>query len=107
MCYVSLFTINFINKDPILRFAVVGGVHYINSAKTKQTFKMSTFTQECMQETNAFLSKKYSGLVTSMEVVRKEDLDLANHLVGLKQTFLKLSFLTTTDLNKVSLPRND
>ena len=31
----------------------------------------------------------------------KEDLDLHNHLVGLKQLFLKLTFLTTTDLQKV------
>ena len=36
-----------------------------------------------------------------METVRKEDLDLANHLVGLKQTYLKLSFLTVTDMQKV------
>ena len=31
----------------------------------------------------------------------KEDLDLHNHLVGLKQLFLKLTFLTTSDLQKV------
>ena len=50
------------------------------------------------------MSKKYtagSGLVHAMETVRKEDLDLANHLVGLKQTYLKLYFLTVADLIKV------
>ena len=31
----------------------------------------------------------------------KEDLDLHNHLVGLKQLFLKLTFLTTSDLQRV------
>lgn len=31
----------------------------------------------------------------------KEDLDLHNHLVGLKQLFIKLTFLTVTDLQKV------
>lgn len=31
----------------------------------------------------------------------KEDLDLPNHLVGLKQKYLKLNFLTITDLTKV------
>ena len=31
----------------------------------------------------------------------KEDLDLHNHLVGLKQLFLKLTFLTSSDLQKV------
>ncbi len=57
--------------------------------------------KECLQETQAFLSKKFSGLIAKMEMVDKEDLDLANHLVGIKQRFIKLSFLTTTDLNKV------
>ncbi len=36
-----------------------------------------------------------------LENVKKEDLDLANHLVGLKQTFIKLSFLNMTDMQKV------
>ena len=36
-----------------------------------------------------------------MKNVQKEDLDLANHLVGLKQTFIKMSFLNMTDLQKV------
>ena len=33
--------------------------------------------------------------------VYKEDLDLHNHLVGLKQLFIKLTFLTTSDLQRV------
>jgi len=41
--------------------------------------------KECMQETQAFLSKKFTGLIAGMETVEKEDLDLHNHLVGLKQ----------------------
>ncbi len=41
--------------------------------------------KEFLQETQAFLSKKYTGLIAKMELVDKEDLDLANHLVGLKQ----------------------
>ncbi len=56
--------------------------------------------KENMQEASAFISKKFTGLLVSMEQVAKEDLDLANHLVGLKQTYLKLSFLNTTDLQK-------
>lgn len=54
-----------------------------------------------MQETTAFLSKKFSGLIAEITTVYKEDLDLPNHLVGLKQTYLKLSFLTTSDMTKV------
>ena len=41
--------------------------------------------KEFMQETSAFLSKKFSSFITGMQQVPKEDLDLANHLVGLKQ----------------------
>ena len=39
--------------------------------------------------------------MTGLENVKKEDLDLANHLVGLKQTYIKMSFLNMTDLQKV------
>ena len=31
----------------------------------------------------------------------KEDLDLKNHLVGLKQLYLRLEFLTVPDMTKV------
>ena len=57
--------------------------------------------QEFMQETSAFISKKFSSFITTMQQVAKEDLDLPNHLVGLKQVYLKLSFLNMTDMQKV------
>ena len=57
--------------------------------------------KEFMQETSAFISKKFSSYITAMQQVSKEDLDLPNHLVGLKQVYLKLSFLNTTDMQKV------
>ncbi len=47
------------------------------------------------------MSKKFSGLIIAMEVADREDLDLANHLVGLKQRFVRLRFHTTADLAKV------
>ena len=34
--------------------------------------------------------------------VSKEDLDLKNHLIGLQQIYIKLSFLTNGDLLKVN-----
>jgi hypothetical protein len=58
-------------------------------------------SDDLIEETKAFLSKKYGGTIRGLETVRKEDLDLANHLVGLKQTFIKMSFLNMTDLQKV------
>ncbi|XP_046401826.1 DNA polymerase epsilon catalytic subunit 1 [Ischnura elegans] len=55
----------------------------------------------CTEEVSAYLAKKYSGTLAKVETVSKEDLDLPNHLVGLKQKYLKLSFLTVNDLMKV------
>ncbi|KAK8403806.1 hypothetical protein O3P69_000115 [Scylla paramamosain] len=57
--------------------------------------------KEVTQEVATFLSKKFSGMISKVEVVKKEDLDLDNHLSGLKQTLLKLSFMTVNDLVKV------
>ncbi|XP_064102350.1 DNA polymerase epsilon catalytic subunit A-like [Macrobrachium nipponense] len=57
--------------------------------------------KDVIQDVTTFLSKKFSGLLASVEIVQKEDLDLENHLTGLKQTLLKLSFLTVSDLVKV------
>ena len=36
-----------------------------------------------------------------VEQVSKEDLDLQNHLIGLQQVYIRLSFLTSGDLLKV------
>lgn len=53
------------------------------------------------RELATFLNKKYAGLIKSIETVEKEDLDLHNHLTGLKKTYIKLSFLNTKDLKQV------
>lgn len=57
--------------------------------------------KENIQEVSAYLSKKFAGHISSLEILSKEDLDLPNHLIGLKQRYLKLSFLTVNDLMKV------
>ncbi|XP_076064206.1 DNA polymerase epsilon catalytic subunit 1 [Oratosquilla oratoria] len=57
--------------------------------------------KDVIQDMTTFLTKKFSGHLAGVEVVKKEDLDLDNHLTGLKQTLLKLSFLTVNDLVKV------
>ncbi|RNA10734.1 DNA polymerase epsilon catalytic subunit A [Brachionus plicatilis] len=49
----------------------------------------------------AFLSRKYSGKVAKLEIMEKEDLDLKNHLIGLKQQYIKLIFLNVDELIKV------
>ncbi|KAL9963852.1 hypothetical protein ACROYT_G027403 [Oculina patagonica] len=53
------------------------------------------------REVATFLNRKFGGLISSIETVAKEDLDLNNHLVGLKRNYIKLSFLTVNDLMKV------
>ncbi|XP_038229566.1 DNA polymerase epsilon catalytic subunit A isoform X2 [Dermochelys coriacea] len=55
----------------------------------------------CEREVSSFLSKKYQGKIAKLETVPKEDLDLPNHLVGLKRNYIKLSFNTVEDLVKV------
>ncbi|KAF2353056.1 DNA-directed DNA polymerase family B exonuclease domain [Trinorchestia longiramus] len=58
---------------------------------------------EVLQDITTFLSKKFGGQIASVEVIKKEDLDLDNHLTGLKRTLIKLSFMTSNDLMKVRL----
>ncbi|XP_005182541.1 DNA polymerase epsilon catalytic subunit 1 [Musca domestica] len=48
-----------------------------------------------------FLSRKYAGQLAGVEHIYKEDLDLPNHLAGIKQQYLKLSFLNQTAMTKV------
>ncbi|KAK3581719.1 hypothetical protein CHS0354_015350 [Potamilus streckersoni] len=55
----------------------------------------------CEREVASFITKKFSGKIAAVESVNKEDLNLHNHLVGLKQPYLKLSFLSVEDLMKV------
>ncbi|KAJ8941928.1 hypothetical protein NQ318_013261 [Aromia moschata] len=57
--------------------------------------------RELIQEVTEYLVKNYSGTIVKTETVSKEDLDLPNHLIGLKQKYIKLSFVNQTDLIKV------
>ncbi|CAL1540665.1 unnamed protein product, partial [Lymnaea stagnalis] len=56
---------------------------------------------ECEREVASFISRRFSGKIATIETVLKEDLDLPNHLVGLKRSYIKLSFYNTEDLIKV------
>lgn len=86
------------------------------------------YFQNCEREVISYLSKKFQGKVSKLEILPKEDLDLVslicfksvriwfqlcgqkkqppaflqpNHLVGLKRNYIKLSFNTVDDLIKV------
>lgn len=54
------------------------------------------------QEVCQYLAKKFANRIAQAEVIQKEDLDLPNHLIGIKAPFIKLSFLSVEDLQKVS-----
>ncbi|KFM68408.1 DNA polymerase epsilon catalytic subunit A, partial [Stegodyphus mimosarum] len=66
----------------------------------KPYFYVST-NKGAEQEVASYLNKKYGGTISKVEVVLKEDLDLPNHLSGLKGKFIKLMFSTVSDLMKV------
>ncbi|XP_075685545.1 DNA polymerase epsilon catalytic subunit A [Rhinoderma darwinii] len=55
----------------------------------------------CEREVSSFLSKKFQGKMAKLETIPKEDLDLPNHLVGLKRNYIKLYFHSVDDLIKV------
>ncbi|XP_046479124.1 DNA polymerase epsilon catalytic subunit 1 isoform X1 [Neodiprion pinetum] len=57
--------------------------------------------KDTLQEVATFLQKKYPGFLAKVYPLTKEDLDLPNHLIGLKQKYLKLTFTNMTDLVKV------
>ncbi|CAG5130838.1 unnamed protein product, partial [Candidula unifasciata] len=57
--------------------------------------------QDCDREVASYLSRRFSGKIAKIETVYKEDLDLPNHLVGLKRSYIKLSFFSTEELLKV------
>ena len=52
-------------------------------------------------EVDAYLRRRHGPAVRSTEAVRREDLDLRNHLSGLKRTLLKVSFWLQTGLQDV------
>lgn len=55
----------------------------------------------CEREVSAFLSEEFQGKIAKAETVPKEDLDLPNHLVGLKRNDIKPSFHTVEGLIRV------
>ena len=52
------------------------------------------------REVTSYLSRKLSGRLVGIDMVDKEDLELPNHLVGLKRRYLKLRFHSVEDLMK-------
>ncbi|XP_022817983.1 DNA polymerase epsilon catalytic subunit A [Spodoptera litura] len=68
---------------------------------TFQPYFLILARKECEQEVIQFLSKRFTGTVHKITVIEKEDLDLLNHLSGLKQRYIKLSFMSQNEMMKV------
>ena len=84
-----------------LYFVEEDGGRFKVSVPFKPYFYIRVKEESLIQETSAYLNKRYTEYIYKMDIVRKEDLDLANHLVGLKQKYIKLSFVSTSELQKV------
>ncbi|PZC77848.1 hypothetical protein B5X24_HaOG202959 [Helicoverpa armigera] len=68
---------------------------------TFQPYFLILARKECEQEVIQFLSKRFAGTIHKINVIEKEDLDLLNHLSGLKQRYIKLSFMSQNEMMKV------
>ena len=55
----------------------------------------ATYSREVMN----YLSKRFSETLLSIDTYTKTDLDISNHLGGVKQVAIKLTFLNSDDLN--------
>ncbi|RZB74984.1 DNA polymerase epsilon catalytic subunit A-like [Glycine soja] len=75
-----------------------------SSFKTKFRFRPYFYvaTKDKMEiDVEAYLKRRYEGQIADVEIIEKEDLDLKNHLSGLRKSYLKLSFDTVQQLMDV------
>lgn len=103
---INIHPSDIINEDKKL----VSAVDYYFLEEDGKRFKVSFpcrpyFYLGCKDETErevlAFLSKKYVGKIAKLDLIEKEDLDLKNHLSGLKKLYIKLSFDSVEELMRV------
>lgn len=53
-----------------------------------------------------YLQRKFGGQAAKIEIVDKEDLDMPNHLIGIKHSMIKMSFYNTNVMTKVRIEIN-
>ncbi|CAL55806.1 DNA polymerase epsilon, catalytic subunit A,C-terminal [Ostreococcus tauri] len=83
-----------------LYFMEQDGSTFKAQVKYKPYFYVATKTG-CEHEVEALLRRRYGEQIADVVMEDKEDLDLKNHLSGLKQTYLKVEFLTVQELMDV------
>ncbi|MED6155492.1 DNA polymerase epsilon catalytic subunit A, variant 2 [Stylosanthes scabra] len=75
-----------------------------SSFKAKYRFRPYFYaaTKNKMEmDVEAYLRRRYETQIADIKIVEKEDLDLKNHLSGLRKSYLKLSFDTVQQLMTV------
>ncbi|XP_048444807.1 DNA polymerase epsilon catalytic subunit A isoform X2 [Pyrus x bretschneideri] len=72
--------------------------------KSKYKFRPYFYaaTKEKMEmDVEAYLRRRYQNQIADVQIMQKEDLDLKNHLSGLRKSYLKLSFDNVQQLMNV------
>ncbi|KAG9158142.1 hypothetical protein Leryth_000281, partial [Lithospermum erythrorhizon] len=72
--------------------------------KVKHKFRPYFYaaTKDKMEmDVDAYLRRRYENQIADIEILEKEDLDLKNHLSGLRRSYLKISFDTVQQLMHV------
>lgn len=59
------------------------------------------FKDDFQSEVEEYLKKKFESVIEQIELIYLEDLDVQNHLVGVRRPLLKLSFRNINDLSSV------
>ncbi|KNA12254.1 hypothetical protein SOVF_127620 [Spinacia oleracea] len=75
-----------------------------SSFKVKYKFRPYFYaaTKEKMEtDVESYLRRRYENDIANIEIMEKEDLDLKNHLSGLRKSYLKISFDTVQQLMSV------
>ncbi|KAJ9554747.1 hypothetical protein OSB04_009361 [Centaurea solstitialis] len=83
-----------------LYFVCQDGSTFKAKYKFRPYFYAST-KDKMEMDVDAYLRRRYEGQIADIQIMEKEDLDLKNHLSGLRKTYLKISFDTVQQLMQV------
>ncbi|KAK4760568.1 hypothetical protein SAY87_005461 [Trapa incisa] len=74
-----------------LYFVAQDGTSFKSKFKFRPYFYAAT-KDKMEMDVEAYLRRKYESQIVNIEIIEKEDLDLKNHLSGLRKSYLKISF---------------
>ncbi|KAL6523491.1 hypothetical protein OROGR_017094 [Orobanche gracilis] len=83
-----------------LYFVCQDGSNFKAKYKFRPYFYAAT-KDKMEMDVDAYLRRQYEGQLSDIQIVEKDDLDLKNHLSGLRKSYLKISFDTVQQLMQV------